>query len=492
MAGFYSPFNQLLGVAVPVLDGYEPDVDELTSEQGQSHLVTMDESAEQAVLVAILTTPRVFDDVCDKLVSTDFAVPAHQAIYAAVVACDTSGRPFDAITVTDEMHRAGTVGLVHGGKYVHDLARAAVQVESLDAHVDIVLNKSLRRRMLEAARAVGSAAVNPSLSSTDALDIAEQHIFELGQERNEPSLSPLSQVLAKTQAQMAKARNSSIVGRSTGLARLDEVTGGLRGGQLIIVAARPSMGKSVLAMQLAAHIAEVEGLPVPFFSYEMQHEELGVRLLAARTGISMTDLNRGHIPAHANMDRAFASAVEDLGELPLLIDDRPPTTVTGLRSEVRRLARRGPLGAVVVDYLQLLEGDPTKRNENRTQEVSYISRVLKLLAVELDVPVIAVSQLSRASENRPNKRPMLSDLRESGSLEQDANVVLALYREWVHNRSIDPSHAEILVLKNRQGALDDFAVDFDGPCARFKTTSRELMPVGGFGGSGHGSGRDMF
>lgn len=477
-----------------VLDEYEPDVVEAPRGDG-AHLVTVDSNAEQAVLVAILTTPKVYDDVCERLISTDFAVPVHQAIYAAIVACDTSGRPFDAITVTDEMHRAGTVGLAHGGKYVHELARCAVQLESLDSHVEIVLEKALRRRMLETARAVGSAAVDPVLSSTDVLDLAEQHIFELGQERHEPSLSPLSQVLAKTQAQMSKARNSLIVGRSTGLKRLDEVSGGLRGGQLVIVAARPSMGKSVLAMQLAAHIAQVEGLPVPFFSYEMQHEELGVRLLASFTGISMNELNRGQIPQDAGMDKVFAQAVEDLSELPLLIDDRPPTTVTGLRSEVRRLARRGPLGAVVVDYLQLLEGDPTKRNENRTQEVSYISRVLKLLAVELDVPVIAVSQLSRASENRPNKRPMLNDLRESGSLEQDANLVLALYREWVHNRTLDERHAEILVLKNRQGALDDFAVDFDGPCARFKNTSRELMPHGGgsFGdGGGYGGGRDFF
>lgn len=450
------------------------------------HVALVDTAAEQSVLAAILTVPQVYDDLCERLVSTDFGLRVHREIYAAIVNCDASGRPFDVITVTDEMLLAGTAGLVQGGKYLRDLAACAVSLESLDAHVGIILDRSLRRRMVEASRTMGAAALDPTTTSTEVLDVAEQKLYEIGQERSEPSLAPLSQVLAKTQSEMARARTARVVGRSTSISRLDDVTGGFRGGQLIIVAARPSMGKSVLAMQMAAHIAEVEDLPVPFFSYEMQHEELGVRLLAARTGISMNELNRGHIPMDGGMDRVFAQAVQDLQEVRLLIDDRPPQTVTGLRSEARRLARRGPLGAIVVDYLQLLQGDPSQRNENRTQEVSYISRVLKLLAVELDVPVIAVSQLSRASENRPNKRPMLNDLRESGSLEQDANVVLALYREWVHNRTQDERHAELLVLKNRQGALEDIAVDFDGPCARFKNSTREITPPAFGGGGGQG------
>lgn len=451
--------------------------------------------AERSILAALLTTPRVYDDLCDRLSSGDFGAPVHESIYAAVVACDASGRPFDVITLADEMRRAGTLDRANNGDYLRDLAASPSALESLDAHVDIVLDRSLRRRMVSAARVIGTAALDPGNDSTTALDIAEQHVFELGQKRTEPSLAPMSEVMAKTQAEMAKARTAKIVGRSTGINRLDEITGGLRGGQLIIIAARPAMGKSVLALQFASHIAETEDLPVPFFSYEMQHEELGVRLIASHTGISMNDLNRGHIPTHDNMERVFAREVAKIVESRLLVDDRPPPSVTALRSEIRRLARRGPLGAVVVDYLQLLDGDNGRRSENRNQEVSFISRTLKLLAVELDIPVIAVSQLSRQSEGRPNKRPMLNDLRESGALEQDANLVLALYREWVYDRTCPEEHSELLVLKNRQGPLDEIAVDFDGPCARFKNTDRILErgpvapgPGGGFGGGQAGGG----
>lgn len=440
--------------------------------------------AERSILSALLTTPKVFDELCDRLTSEDFGAPVHESIYAAIVACDSLGRPFDVITVADEMSRAGSLAQSDRHDYLQQLAASSAAVENLDAYVDIVLDRSLRRRMTSAARIIGTAALNPENDATTALDIAEQHVFELGQKRSEPSLAPMAQVIAKTQAEMARSRGAKVVGRATGITRLDEVTGGLRGGQLIIIAARPAMGKSVLALQIAMGIAEREDMPVPFFSYEMQHEELGIRLLASRTGISMNELNRGHIPQDDGMDRVFAREVEKLGQVRLLIDDQPPASVTALRSEIRRLARRGPLGAVVVDYLQLLDGDNGRRSENRTQEVAFISRTLKLLAVELNVPIIAVSQLSRQSESRPNKRPMLNDLRESGSLEQDANLVLALYREWVYDRTCDEAHSELLILKNRQGPLEEIAVDFQGACARFMNTDRELErgPVGGFGG----------
>lgn len=428
--------------------------------------------AEQSVLAAVLTSPKVFDDICDQLAAPDFGAPVHEAIWAAIVACDASGRPFDPITVADEMRRAGTLG--NRGDYLKGLLALPVTIENLDAHVEIVLDRALRRRMVSAARTIGGAALNPQNDASVALDIAEQQVFELGQRQSASSLAPMAQVIAKTQAEMARARSAKIVGRSTGITELDEVTGGLRGGQFIIIAARPAMGKSILALQIAAHIAAVEDLPVPFFSYEMQHEELGIRLMASHTGVSMNELNRGHIPTGDGMDRVFANEVAKLSGLRLLIDDRPPPTVSGLRSEIRRLARRGPLGAVVVDYLQLLDGDAGKRSENRTQEVAFISRTLKMLAVELDVPVIAVSQLSRQSESRPNKRPMLNDLRESGSLEQDANLVMALYREWVYDRTQDETHAELLLLKNRQGPLAEIAIDFEGPCARFRNTDREV------------------
>lgn len=485
------------------LGDYEPPMPEPERESPpQGKLNPIEDAAERSVLACLLTTPKVFDDLCDTLRPADFGRPLHEAIYAAVVSCDASGRAFDPLSVADEMRRAGTMGGRDVTGYVQSLAASAAALESLSSHVAIVLDRSMRRRMVAAARAIGSAALDPTVEAASALDLAEQHVFDLSQQHAEPSLAPMAQILAKTQQQMAMARSKRLVGRPTGITKFDDLTGGLRGGQLVIVAARPAMGKSILALQWAAHIAASEGLPVAFFSYEMSHEELGIRLLAASTGISMNELNRGHIPTGDGMDRVFADAVENLGSLPLLIDDRPPSTVTGLRSEARRLARRGQLGAIVVDYLQLVEGDGTRKSgENRTQEVSYISRTLKQLAVELDVPVIAVSQLSRAPELRPNKRPQLADLRESGSLEQDANLVVGVYRDWVYDRSCPDEDAELILLKNRQGPLDTFALDFQGACARFANTDREPtsapMPAppaagGGMGGARSATRVDLF
>lgn len=473
---------------------YEPDADPLAGydpgpvveePEPDEQITPIEAGAERSILAALLTTPKVFDDLCDVLVAADFGVPAHEAIYAAIVACDATGRPFDVITVADEMRRAGTLDVRGRGAYLRELAGSAASLEALDAHVEIVLDRSLRRRMVSAARTIGSSALNPAHDASSVLDIAEQQIFDLSNKQSEPSLAPMSVVMSKTQEMIDKVRTMKIVGKATGIHRLDEITGGLRGGQFVIIAARPSMGKSVLGLQIAEHIAETENMCVPFFSYEMSHEELGVRLVASRSGVPLDVLTRGHVPTDAGMDRVVAEAVAALAELPLHVDDRPPASVTALRSKIRAMARRQPLGAVVVDYIQLLEGDGSRRsNENRTQEVSFISRTLKQLAVELDVPIIAISQLSRQLESRPNKRPMMSDLRESGALEQDANLILGLYRDWAYDRTMDETHAELLVLKNRQGPLDEIALDFEGECARFRNTDRELVrgpAAAGFG-----------
>lgn len=468
------------------LEDYDPGVPEPVQEEPESRLSPIELGAERTVLSSILTTPRVFDDLCDQLTPEDFGNPAHEAIYAAIVACDVSGRPFDTVTVADEMNRAGTLHVRGRGDYLQQLVSNPAALHSLDAHVDIVKDRSLRRRMVHAARVIGTSALDPQHDSTSALNTAEQVVFELGRGQAQSSAVSMAEVIAKTQAEMARARTSKIVGLSTGIDQLDEVTGGLRPGQLVIVAGRPSMGKSVLALQIALHIAEVENREVGFYSYEMQHQELGQRMLAARSGISLSELSRGYVPSEAGLDRVFAEASQQLSQLPLTVDEQPPPTIGGLRSEIRRLARRKPLTAVVVDYLQLLTADG-RRTDNRTQEVAEISRSLKMLAVELEIPIIAVSQLSRQLESRPNKRPIMSDLRESGSLEQDANIILALYREWVYDRTAEETHSELLVIKNRQGPLRDIPVDFDGPCARFRNTDRELDhggPRGGGGGHG--------
>lgn len=455
-----------------------------------SGVTPIEVGAETAVLAAILTSPEVFDDLVDKLVPDDFGVPAHAAIYASVLACDASGRPFTTITVADEMLRAGTLSRSGGSAYLEQIVTSDPALENLGAYVDIIVDRSLRRRMVNASRVIGTAALDAGKDARAALDVAEHTVFELGQNRIDAGIQPMPLLVAQLHKEMAQAKQAKLIGHSTGIEKLDELTGGFRGGQFIIIAARPAMGKSVLAMQIARHISEAEDVVVPILTYEMTQSEVGFRLLSSGSGIGLQALTRGIIPA--GKERDMAQAAEKLGALRLLIDDHPPQTISGVRSAMRRLARRGPLGAIVVDYLQLMNGDGTRRDENRQQEVSTISRQLKLLAGELDVPVIAVSQLSRGLESRPNRRPLLADLRESGSLEQDANLVAFLFREHVYDKSADERHAELIIAKNRSGPLETIPLDWDGPCVRFLNTDRLLdepagRPAGGFGGGPGGA-----
>ena len=264
------------------------------------------------------------------------------------------------------------------------------------------------------------------------------------------------------------------------------MTGGLQAGQLITVAARPAMGKSAFALSLARHIAESTGLLVPFLSYEMSRSELSMRMLSTALKYDLLRLRQGDMPT--DMERDLAVAAEKMALLPVLIDDNPPETIGGVRSAMRRLARRGQVGAVVIDYLQLMSGDGRHSDENRTQEVSAISRGLKRLADELECPVIACSQLNRQLENRPNKRPQLSDLRESGSIEQDSSVVLMLYREVVYNAAADPTLAELIIAKQRNGPIGVIHLEFASECALFTDTTRRpantssaAAPAGGYG-----------
>jgi replicative DNA helicase len=473
------------------LDGYDPG-DPAAEPPRTFSMVEV--QAERSVLTALLNTPSVYDELADRLIPEDFGSPAHAAIYQAIRSCDAAGRPFDRVTVVAELERAGVAKWANRDEYVASLAAAQYPLESLDAHVEIVLDRALRRRMLVAARAIGTAAQDPTVDTAAAQELAEQQVFSLGQHRSATAMASMEEALAELMAMMATARTQKVVGVPTGIERLDAVTGGLRAGNLVVLAARPAMGKSVLALQIAHNVAATQGVMVPFFSYEMSKIELMARLMAAETGVPLNEIMRGNIPVE--LDRDWAAAGQRLKSLDglLTVVDKPPTTVTGIVTECRRMARRGPLGAVVVDYLQLLEGDGRRSSENRTQEVSFISRTLKKLADELEVPVIAVSQLSRAPEMRPNHRPMLSDLRESGSIEQDANIVLGLYRDWVYDKAQDPTHAELLILKNRQGPLEEIALDFQGAQARFRSTNRQLVrgaPAAFAGGSRRG-GTDLF
>jgi replicative DNA helicase len=435
--------------------------------------VPVDADAEASVITGLLSTPDLFFEITEILQPEDFALSAHQEIYRAILACDAAGKPFDVITVGDALRRTKKLSRVGGTEALEGFVGRSADVVNIIAHARIVADKARLRRLLAAGRGIAASAAAPEADAAAVLADAESSIFEIGKQRERSSMIEMAQAVPKMLEALAKARTSVLSGQSTGFAGLDRLTGGFQGGQLIILAARPAMGKSALGVQIARHIAETSGGYVPLLSYEMGSSEITTRMLSTALGFDLLRLRNGDIPA--GMERDTAIAAQRMAELPMLIDDNPPETVGGVRSAMRRLARRGPVAAVVIDYLQLMSGESRQASENRTQEVSEISRGLKRLATELNVPVIALSQLNRALEQRPNKRPGLSDLRESGSLEQDANAVLFLYREHVYNAAADPGAAELIIAKQRNGPLGTVRLRFDGSCARFS----EDTSVGG-------------
>jgi len=426
----------------------------------------VDAEAEASVIIGLLTAPELFLDVTEILEPEDFAIVAHQDIYRAAIACDAAGRPVDAITVTDALRRAKRLSRVGGAEAIEALIARSGESTNILAHAQIVADRSRLRKLFAAGRSIATDSSTPDAEATKVLADAESRIFAIGQERSRGSMIEMAQAVPKMLEALARARTSVLSGQSTGFEGLDRLTGGFQGGQLIILAARPAMGKSALAVQIARHIAETSGGYVPLLSYEMSSPEITTRMLSTALGYDLLKLRSGDIPS--GMERDTAIAAQKMAELSMLIDDNPPETIGGVRSAMRRLARRGPVTAIVIDYLQLMSGESRQANENRTQEVSEISRGLKRLATELNVPVIALSQLNRQLEQRTgSKRPQLSDLRESGSLEQDANAVLFLYREHVYNAAVDPGAAELIIAKQRNGPLGTVRLRFDGSCARF-------------------------
>lgn len=435
-----------------------------------------DEEAEAQILAALLTSPEVFADVTESLVGEDFSTLAHQYIFEAIVGVDAKGRPIDTITVGDELKARKHLTKVGGLSYLQGLCeRTDVSMNAM-AHVAIVRNKALLRNLMSTGREIAGKALDPSSEGAEVLAEAEGLVFALGGKRSPSSLVPMSKAVADTMAELAKVKGRVLLGHSTGFAELDRLTGGFQGGQLITIGARPAMGKTAFALQMAAHIAESTGLCVPFFSYEMGTTELTMRILSSTMHYSLHRLRQGDIPNDFQHD--MVKVAERISAWPLMLDDTPPESVSGMRSVARRLARRENVGAIFIDYLQLMESDRGGREMNRTNEITDISRKLKRLASELDVPVIALSQLSRQLESRPNKRPMLSDLRESGSIEQDSSVVLFIYRDHVYNADADPRFGECIVAKQRNGPGGPnvtVPLRWDGECAAFSDVERAHM-----------------
>ena len=402
------------------------------------------------MLGACLLTSSALDDSLEVINAEDFFVPAHQAIFAAMAAIHSKGEPVDALTVADALARTNQIDFTGGPDRLITLEAATPTVSHVSRYARIVADMSLRRRLDVAASEISELARNHPGESQQAVDAAEGIIFGIAEGRITDTTSVLHDLLGMTldRLEALSDGDGEPQGLITGFGKVDDLLAGISASSLVVVGGRPSMGKTSFALSITNHIAAAR-IPVLIFSLEMNREEITSRLLALDARVDATKLRTGHLH-QADWDRITRSTSR-LGDAPIWIDDNAAVTVTEIRAKARRLhSRLGHLGLIVVDYLQLMAG--RSNAENRQVEIAEISRGLKVLAREINTPVLALSQLSRNLESRGDKRPMLSDLRESGSIEQDADVVMFIYRDEVYdNDSPDKGLAEIIIAKHRNG-----------------------------------------
>ena len=425
-----------------------------------------DIAAEQSVLGAMLLSKDAIADVVELLREGDFYRPAHQTIYGAVLDLYGRGEPADAVTVAAELTKSGEIGRVGGAPYLHTLVSMVPTAANANYYGRIVREQAILRRLVEAGTRIVHMGYTGTGDVDDLVDRAQAEVYDVTDKRTSEDYSPLREIMngALTEIEAISNRGGEMVGVPTGFSELDRLTNGLHPGQLVIVAARPSVGKSTLGVDIARAASIKHGLTSVIFSLEMSRNEIVMRLLSAEAQIPLHHMRSGTM---SDADWAkLASKMGVVSEAPLFIDDSPNMTLMEIRAKCRRLKQRHDLRLVVVDYLQLMTSG--KRVESRQQEVSEFSRSLKLLAKELEVPVIAISQLNRGPEQRTDKRPMLSDLRESGSLEQDADMVVLLHREdFYEKESPRAGEADFIVAKHRNGPTATVTVAFQGHYSRF-------------------------
>ena len=422
--------------------------------------------AEQAVLGALLVSPDGLSRIVDILDAEHFYRKAHQVIYAAMMDLFDHNEPIDIVTVSQYLKDEGKLENVGGRAYITDLALSIATTANLEYYAKVVSEKALLRNLIKA----GTEIVGSCYEETDAdvaLDKAEHMIFTLAQRRSMNALVHIKDIV-ETSFQKIEERyenRDALSGVPSGFYDLDAMTSGWQPSDLVILAARPSMGKTAFVLNLAQHCGVEAGLPVAIFSLEMSKEQLVQRMLCAEAKIDANRLRTGHM--HTNDWTHLAMAMGRLGEAPIYIDDSAMLNALEIRAKCRRLkSEMKGLGLVIIDYIQLMSG--RKTTDNRVQEVSEISRSLKQLAREIKVPVIALSQLSRAVESRQNKRPMLSDLRESGSIEQDADIVMFIYRDEYYNPETEQrGEAEIIIAKQRNGPVGTVELLYQSSITRF-------------------------
>lgn len=435
--------------------------------------------AEQSVLGSLMLDNNSWDRIVDLIGTEDFYRSEHQLIFQVVATLSRRHQPFDVLTVAEELKNLNQLTAAGGEIYLFELTKNTPTAANISAYAEIVRERSIRRQLIGAANTIANFAFNPDgeeIKST--LDKAESEIFKIAEQRTRgPGPVDISTLLAQATQRIDVLYHSdeAITGLSTGFSDLDELTSGLQKGELIIVAGRPSMGKTTLAMNIAEHAAIKSSLPILIFSLEMPGDALAMRMISSLGRIDQHKVRTGKL--HDEDWPRLASAVSMLSEAKLYIDDTPSLSPAELRARARRLAKsKGQLGLILVDYLQLMQISGFR--ENRTAEITEISRGLKAIAKELNVPVLALSQLNRSLEQRSDRRPIMSDLRESGAIEQDADLIIFIYRDEVYNEdSPDKGISEIIIGKHRNGPIGKVRLTFLGQYTRFEnfTTSSYSM-----------------
>ena len=428
--------------------------------------------AEESVLGAVLLSSDAANIALEKLHAEDFYTPAHQQIFEAVQGLFDANEPIDAVTVSEVLRRDGSLERMGGVDFLTRLLDTVPTTSNIEYYAGIVEEHALRRRLMRVGGTIGSIATEMQEPIADVLDRSEQEVFLVSERRIGGGLAPIDPLLgpAIEQAEERQREGTEVTGIPTGYRDLDRKLAGLHATNLIIIAARPSMGKSALALNIAQNVA-LQDHPVAIFSLEMSREEVVSRMLCAAGRIDTQKLRTGHL-TESDFTK-LSNAASQLYKKPIFVDDSPGLTVTEIRAKARRLRRRPGLGLVVVDYLQLMHGTG---GENRQQEIAIISRSLKNLARELEVPVIALSQLNRALEQREDKRPRLGDLRESGALEQDSDVVMFIYRDEYYSpdKVETKGVAEVVVAKHRQGAVGKVQMTFLPEFTLFADMGRDV------------------
>ena len=427
--------------------------------------------AEQSIIGGLMLDNQVWDKISTKLCEADFYRTEHRTLYRAIIDLSKKDQPFDVVTLLDTLKSRNELDDAGGETYLFELANNTPSVANVSAYADIVREKSVQRQLIAVASEIADSAYNPgSREVSELLDFAETKVFAIAEQTGgDGGPENIKSILVRAVEKIDTLYHNgdSITGLATGLTDLDEMTSGLQPSDLVIVAGRPSMGKTTLVMNMAEHAAIKAGKPVLVFSMEMPSDSLAMRMMSSLGRIDQHRIRTGKL----NDDDwpRVTSAVHMLSEAPLYIDDAPALSPSEVRARARRLAKEhGQLGLIVIDYLQLMKV-PGFKAENRTAEISEISRSLKSLAKELEVPVIALSQLNRSLEQRQDKRPVMSDLRESGAIEQDADLICFIYRDEVYNEdSPEKGVAEIIIAKQRNGPIGKVRVAFLGKYTRFE------------------------